>query len=477
MHIKSWCTIFHLKDEIEIMNLGERYQKVLLMIEQQEFYQKKIDNLNLPKLKEDFDKASEYLKDEYREIHIFDTNIIVKNSLNDYFTYINKSCFVEWLSDEEKEQNYSKIKKFLLADLKSKKLLNQMEFYKKSLINETQTHNFDKPKGNHSPKEIADFLCKLCENDEKKIERFAVLTFNLLYAPERSTSTVIYAKKELHAALNDYLNLIFCNRCWRINLLQLSQSENCSLLPLYNFVKNPSVIIIDDKDMFSTEPYVSTFRKIINGKSLKINNPYFKDEMIIKNRIPVICITDNQQSYLTMKNLYKSKGIEFTSNETTRLPYDCEIIDWLRSEFTYLGYVWSTKNNIQHFKITEFDYLATVNEFLEKYCVFGDDLQCTKKELHEAYYNYFIKHFDVEPLSQIKFCRKVSELKFDKIETFRPHTNRQTYLHSFKGISLNKELCNELLTTQSNSQKKKEYENIKKHLDKAIDDVCNIECV
>ena len=62
MHIKSWCTIFHLKDEIEIMNLGERYQKVLLMIEQQEFYQKKIDNLNLPKLKEDFDKASEYLK-------------------------------------------------------------------------------------------------------------------------------------------------------------------------------------------------------------------------------------------------------------------------------------------------------------------------------------------------------------------------------------------------------------------------------
>ena len=81
------------------MNLGERFHNVMLMQEQQDFYRKKINDLYSSKLREDYDKAYKYLKNECKVVFLYDKNVIVSNSLNKSFDYINKSCFEDFLND------------------------------------------------------------------------------------------------------------------------------------------------------------------------------------------------------------------------------------------------------------------------------------------------------------------------------------------------------------------------------------------
>ena len=456
------------------MDMYERFERTSLSIEQDKFYQEKIDKLNLPKLQKDYEEALQNLKIECRNICFCDNNVFVYNSI-DRYAYLTKSCFSDDISDEQKAKKYKKIKKFLLAKDKAEKLFKENRKQKEILYNNkphsVTNSNLLVPnfQGNHIPKVIAKFLYCLCGGDTKKIEQFAIFTYDILYHQRDSSSVVIFAKKEVHAALKDYFNYLFNFTCWYTDFAKLYFEANSINMPLYNLANNPPAIIIENTEIYISEPYVSCLRKLLNGKTIKLNSPFFEDEIVIKNRLPVIYITANEEKYLTMKNLYKSKGLIFDSDEVIRLPYDPELIIWLKNEFSYLGYMWS--NNVSHFKMPDFDYRSSVKEFLENCCIFEKDLQCTKKELHEAYCRYFAQRYNIAPLSQIKFCKIVSELKCGQIEAFRPHPNRQTHLHSFKGIALRKDLCNNTFSSKNTIKPKKNYEEISEEINKIIDDI------
>lgn len=465
------------KKEIK-MDLGRRFKNFDLIQQQRKFYQNKIDNLNLPTLEMDYNNACQCLKSEYKVFYDENANLFAKNMLNNNLYYLNKECFADHISEKEKEMNYKKIKKFSLAKLTENKFKKECENNERCLKGELNENDFFclqnknyKPKGNHPPKEMMEFLYQLSDGSTKNTEVFAKFTYNLLLRPKNSLSTVILAPKELHDSLNDYFNLLFNFVCWRTDFTQLGMVENQIFLPLYNFTRKPPVIIIEEGEIYVTEPYVSTLKKILNGTSLKFNSPYFKDEIVIRNTTPIIYITANKDKYLAMKNLYHVKGMVLNSKEITRLPHDQKLINWIRGEFAYLGYEWSRKAQTSNFKIPEINHTAAIKTFLEKYCIFDKDVSCTKKLLHEAYTQYFLKYCGAEPLSQIKFCRMVSELKCDQIETIRPHNSRQSYLYSFKGISLNGKACEEFINDPNEPVYKNDYEKFKEQLGKTIDEI------
>lgn len=383
------------------MDMYERVERTSLSIEQNKFYQEKIDKLNLPKLQKEYEEALQSLKDEYEIWKFYDSNIFVINKKVNQFYYLTKFCFSDDISDEQKAKKYKKFKKYLLALNKAQNLSEQNRKQKAILYNNKPTSvtnsNLLIPsfQGNHIPKVIAEFLYGLCGGDTKKIEQFAIFTYEILFHQQDSSSVVIFAKKEVHAALKDYFKLLF--NFWYTDFTKLYFEANSINMPLYNLANNPPAIIIENAEIYISEPYVSCLRKLLNGKTIKLNSPFFEDEIVIKNRLPVIYITYNEEKYLTMKNLYKSKGLIFDSDEVIRLPYDSELIGWLKNEFSYLGYMWS--NNVNHFKMPDFDYISSVKEFLENCCSLEKDLQCTKKELHEAYCRYFAQRYNIAPLS------------------------------------------------------------------------------
>jgi len=328
-------------------------------------------------------------------------------------------------------------------------------------------------KGNLPPIEATQFLYQLTEGNESKLEQFSILTASLLFDNyyAQNNPVVIFANKSIHKSLIDYFNILFNWQCWHTNFYDLLKEENLKLLAACNLYRNYRGIIVIDSEIPQTEPYVTKLKKLMYGRDLKIDGHSFGDKLSIINTIPIIYITDSRENLLKMKNLYHAKCITINSTEINRLPYDAELISWFGNEFANLGFNWNNDKSKKHFTIPPIDDERAVNEFLEKICIFNENAECIKNELHEAYSLFFKKYCGPNPMTKTMFGKMVKKLKCGQLEETRPHKSKDYYPHCFKGIKIHQEKYSELLETADTSEYKNEFEKFKDTLHKIIESV------
>jgi hypothetical protein len=236
--------------------------------------------------------------------------------------------------------------------------------------------------------------------------------------------------------------------------------------------KDLPLILVKGETIYKTGHTHSFFNKLFTGKKLPIDSPYFDDELIIKNSLPLIYVTNDKEKYRTMLNLYnKLNSIKIDTIELNVPEKYFESADWLRREFLCIGQNTAkinTKLSIRY----EVDQDMVIEKFLKTCCSFGKDKNCSKQDLYEAYKNYF-KHCypDEEYLGPIVFSKRVKKIKHEDIEEYRPHEKKKgPYLRCFKYIGI-KENYSELYKDEPvHEHVKSEKENFEIMLNQLVDE-------
>ena len=357
-------------------------QKINLMKEQSVYYSNKFQELNLSKRFNDYKIAFSKLKDEYKSLFTYNENICVQNTANHQTSYIRKEHFQDHLSDIEKEHYYHKIKKFIMAVSRGNRLLTEWEeslqyvnetFYKEmimppdslsfNLLHETRyilnsfralapqplqpttppllNHNFEY---NPPSKDVVDFLYQLCDGNITELKKLAEFSYNIIHNPESCLSTVILADEKIHEALREYFDLLAYPRfrnfteelCWTsFNTLRLKEVRAVFLELEYK--RNPPIVLVKENTIYTMGASYSYFKRLLTSKKIRIDSPYFDDELIIKNTLPIIYITSDEGKYKTMQNMYKSKEFKLFSKSLDSIERSSKSADWLRNEFLCIG--------------------------------------------------------------------------------------------------------------------------------------------
>lgn len=452
------------------------------MKEHNVYYSDKFKELNLTKRLKDYQDAFLKLKDDYKFLYTYNENICVMNIANNQTSYMKKDHFQDSLNDDEKEYYYSKIKKFTTAVSRGERILNEWKesldfvnenFYKEEpLPSDSQRfqllyqHQYllttfkaltpppcqprQFPQFNQNfapqcpPKEIVDFLYQLCYGDINQLKTLAEISYRLIYNPKESLSTVILADEKIHEPLRKYFDLLayihFTNwheeLVWTdFNTLRLKEVR-ANFLEL-EFKRNPPLVLIKEKTIYKMGEAYSYFRRLLTGKKIRIDSPFFGDELIIKNTLPIIYITSDEGKYNTMRNMYKSMDIKLFSKELNIIEKSSKSADWLRNEFLYIGKK-EVKINKKITDIYAVDEKEVVKKFLKICCTFGEGKDCTKRDLHKAFEKYLNHCYpDEKVLTQGTLSRIVKELKYDRVIVRRIHDGRdKPYLDHFIGMGL-----------------------------------------
>lgn len=446
------------------------------------YYSKKFYDLELEKLKSAYTKSITYLKNFPYIPALYNSNICIYDPYSGQYSFIKKEHFLDDLSDNEKESYFRKIKRFTDEVLKANQILNEwsekLETYIKSSQEELKgIQNLpiyawysnaqcyfskitsDAPKhlistqpvfpnenlqGQLPSKDITDFLYQLCDGNIENFQNLAKLSYNLIYNPQEYLSTVIFANNKIHESLKDFFNLLIpphrlnfpYELTWTdFNTMRLK--DNRFHLLEHELKNDLPIILIKSDTIYKKGEAYSFFKKLFTGKNIPIDNPYFNEDLILKNSIPMICFTDDEKKYKTIKNLYnKIKSIEI---RTTELNFSQKVFnsaDWFRKEFLYIGKKEVTTNPEMSIPY-EFNHEKIVQKFLRAYCTFGEGKKCTKQNLHSAYKEYF-KHCypDEKHLEQGKFCTKVKNLKGHRILAKRIHESKDSNPTYFLGMDL-----------------------------------------
>lgn len=487
------------------MEFFDGIKKMDLMKEQNVYYSGKFHELNLPKRWEDYKNAFSKLKDEYKSIFTYNENICVQNTISYQTSYIKKEHFQDHLSDIEKEHYYHKIKKFIMAVSRGNRLINEWEeslqyvnktFYKEmimppeslsfKLLYETRNilnsfraiapqpsqptkpsllnHNFEY---NLPSKEVVDFLYQLCDGNINELEKLAVFSYNLIHNPKDCLSLVLLADEKIHEALRNYFDLLAYSHfknwyeelVWTsFNTLRLKDVRAIFLELEYK--RNPPIVLIKENTIYKMGATYSYFKRLLTGKKIRIDSPYFDDELIIKNTLPIIYITSDEGKYNTMRNMYKSKEIKLFSKELDIIEKSSKSADWLRNEFLCIGKKAVPINK----KITDIYTLEPkeiVKKFIRLCCTFGEGKDCTKRDLHKAFEKYLEHCYPgEEALTQGTLSGIVKELKYDRVIVRRIHDGRdKPYLDHFIGMGLKENYSelykNEPIHTREITEKEK----------------------
>ena len=508
-----------LREEARFMELFDGIKKMDLMKEQNVYYSGKFHELNLPKRWEDYKNAFSKLKDEYKSIFTYNENICVQNTISYQTSYIKKEHFQDHLSDIEKEHYYHKIKKFIMAVSRGNRLINEWEeslqyvnktFYKEmimppeslgfKLLYETRNilnsfralapqptqpttlpllnHNF---KYNLPSKDVVDFLYQLCDGNITELKKLAEFSYKIIHNPESCLSTVILADEQIHEALREYFDILayphFKNfteeLCWTsFNTLRLKEVRAVFLELEYK--RNPPIVLIEENTIYKIGAAYSYFKRLLTSKKIRIDSPYFNDELIIKNTLPIIYITSDEEKSNTMQNMYKSKEFKLFSKSLDSIERSSKSADWLRNEFLCIGKK-SVPINKKITDIYKLDHKEIVKKFIRLCCTFKEDKKCSKREFHEAYIEYFRHCYPEETyLTQPTLCKKLVELKHNKIYVDRIHESRNgPYLTYIFGMGL-KENYSELYKDEPvHTRKKTEKEKFENMLNNLVKETFN----
>ena len=415
-----------------------------LIAEENEYYSRKFKELRLTKRRTDYNNAIFDLKDEQHRLSIYNGNICAFNISDNKYHYIKKEDFEDYLNDDEKAEHYINIKKFVYTISRARWLLKEWEESIKELnasfkadqkihdgicfnkLNEAMyelqrisiyapvpmqpTNPYQSLNENiepqHPSKEAIELLYNICDGNIENLKIFAEFCYKLKYEPKTCLSTVILADESIHDSLKHFFELLFYPKStndflfelqWH-NFKDLYSKDVRTYFSELEFKKITPVILINGKTIFKNGAPLKYFRKLLSGKRIPVDSPYFDDELIIKNSTPTIYITDDKKIYLTMKSLYNSEGIKTSSKELILPEILSESYEWLCNEFLCIGKkifkktLKITKNSLET-RTSSIDHEKIVKDFLKKYCTFATNKDCTKKDLHSVYTKYFNTRF------------------------------------------------------------------------------------
>lgn len=512
------------KKEVCCMETFKKEKKISLINEQNNYYNEKLDELRLEKKYEEYKYAISMLKENYIIHGTYNTNICVYDKANMHTRYIKKEYFNDNLNDEEKEECYKKIKEYANIIPKAERLLREWSHsltlisqnyysditlstnapcyaYLNHAICRVNSVSFSQniptplqigtfPKLNekieaiYASKEIVDFLYPLCDGDIKKLQELAKLSYNIIYNPTSCLSTVILASQEIHEPLKKYFDILahsHFKNCYDelfwTDLKTLNLKEVRAAFLELELEKSFPFILVTGKTIYKIGESHAFFNKLFTGKPIPIDSPYFNDELIIKNTLPLIYITHDIEKYKTILNLYDtSVHIKINATEISVPDKFSASAEWLRREFLCIG-LKQIKTNSKINVSSKIDHEAIVKNFLRICCSCGKNQICTKQELTDAYENYF-KHFypNEKSLGPIVFRKLVQKIKHNRIEECRPHGKRKgPYLTCFKYIGVKENYTelyqNEPVPTQETINRDKFEILLNKLVDETFKDV------
>lgn len=319
-----------------------------------------------------------------------------------------------------------------------------MAYAPKSLIAKQPPIFNEKLSGTLPPEEVTEFLYQPCDGNIETLRTLANFSYKIIYEPWDCLATVILANEKIHKALKEFFNFLIApymsNFSFELNwtdfnTMKLKENRLCFLENEFN--RNLPILLVKGDTIYKKGDGYSFFKKLFGGKGIGIENPYFDDELILKNTIPIICVVGDEKKYNTMQNLYKK--IRFIKIETPELEFSEKHLgayEWFRREFLLIG-----KKEVEvDAKMAvpyELDHEKAVQKFMRTCCTFGEGKRCTEVEFHNAYKKYFEHCYPDEACpSKRSICDKVKKIKSHRIVAKRIHLSEKSNPTFLLGIAL-----------------------------------------
>lgn len=320
------------------------------------------------------------------------------------------------------------------------------------------------------------FLYDITTGDMQTLYEFSKIIGHIyLYDYRQNRLAVILADKSEHKILIDFFKK-FSPLPLEISMDKLHL--NSSLYQILNYNLNyylpgkDAIIICTENKIKSSESVRNRLYPLLTGKTLKIKHPDYKGNLNIKNRLPVIFITDNHEQYMLLKNSYRAMGVKLPYNNELKNNYDYDFNRIVRM-LGYVGYQWiKTKRQASEgpFKTSKNDIL---HSFAENLCIIGENEKCDKQKMYSAYSEYCTKRFGGEPLTSKEFSIRFAA--YGDFGSIRVHQSKNKSPYFFTGVSLDekkyaqfsKSTVTKLHSTYEDFEKKFN-ECIQKELEKAL---------
>ncbi len=267
--------------------------------------------------------------------------------------------------------------------------------------------------------------------DDRFKKNFSMLMAIIFKKPSNYLKPiVIFADKSMQYNIVLLLNWFNCSINYTCTFSSFKYQKTTVKLMLDN-LNDVKAYIFNNCSFPQTEEGINRLKKLMNGKRINIKLNRSGKSVYFKNTIPFIYITDNQKNYQRMKNAFGAVEIHIP-NESTDYFYDFKnfscVYQYIQLGFYYLrsGKLSKTKTKISSDEVFK--------KFVDKCCILNANAECTKRELHEAYVEFYKNTYGGEPLELITFSKKIA--LFANLKPTRPHKSRKSYPTYFKGIKL-----------------------------------------
>ena len=289
------------------------------------------------------------------------------------------------------------------------------------------------------------FLYHLTCGDIETLFQFGKICAQVFLNINNIRPIVILADRSEHEILGDF----FKHQCDSFSFFNISDlRKNKELLRLFEYNLNvhfspaaTNIIICTGNNISNSPSYYNKLYSILHGKKISIPHPYFGGKVFIKNRIPIVYITDSHEQYMIMTQSYKALGIKLPVNK--QLSQFFHSSDWYKNMLTWMGFKWQkTKRNhgVGKFKATADEILHL---FTKDLCILEESALELKDELYKAYTDYTQKRFGAEPLTPIIFRKRFAA--YNDFDVIRVHNEKNRAPYYFKGVKLDMDKYNEFL--------------------------------
>lgn len=414
-------------------------------------------------MENDFYEAAYNLKAEVRNYPyaVFDRNILIKEG--NYYRLLAPNDFIH-KKKAEVNRFYITIRDFLRLIERIKTHNRECEEkarnkeYKKTLSEKKEQEQerllntfIDFSVESLNIDESIKLLYELSLGDLKVVEDLAILASEIR-KPSVITPTVILADGSVHWAVYKFLEIISAKSFPAVTYQRLILKEVLNIKELQglaycNWNNFPLSAVYVEDEIPEAESKVLKLKKIMNGKTVSINHPYFSGKLFVKNRIPFIYITQSHEKYLKMKNIYGAKGIKIPSKKVSQI-YDKQHGNmWLQNNFAKFGLIKRTSKASASYlfpKITEDEIFS---EFSKELCIFDSKSDCSTQELYETYALFFKSFYGDNPLTFRQFRTRFAI--FSGLEDCRPHHSSTSNPRCFRGIKINTKRYSQLINSDT----------------------------
>lgn len=383
---------------------------------------------------------------------LYDNNLCVYNTIYKIVSFITPHAFFKSnafiLNDNEIQMflkdyllTYEKLKKvYFTTNPEFVRNMQPINSYilnskpeKENHIKETTNTNVEKGKNTAD----IQFLYDITNGDIKTLYEFGKIIAHIyLYDYRQNRPAVILADKSEHKILIEFFSR-FTDSPLYISMDKLHLNSSLHTILNYNlrfYLSNKDALIIcAENKIKGSESVRNKLYPLLTGKTVKIKHPNYECNLNIKNRLPIIFITDSHDQYMILKNSYRAMGVKLPYNNELKDNYDYDF-NRLVKVLGYVGFQW-IKNKRQEgegpFKTTKNDIL---HMFAENLCIIGENEKCDKQKMYSAYSEYCTKRFGGEPLTSKEFSIRFAA--YGDFGSVRVHQSKNKSPYYFTGVSL-----------------------------------------